>query len=195
MKFVDPDGEFEIDENTNTISCKLNSYKDLNDAYKFFSENKQFSKCIAVDNKTHYSLIFTKPEQMKKIISQKSSEAFEQLFSKIADGVSIAQAIEDVNLISNIGYVFTLGSVGVDVKKSISNYKNNNKLGAISAGTDAAIDIIGFFGPEGAYISLGLKYTKKGISFAATEFARASVYIEKSFVNEWSMFMFGVKVK
>lgn len=195
VKYTDPDGRFEIDDESQTIYCNLNNLIDLKLASIVFQKNKNIKQCVAFDKKSDYQLTFTDKDQFKRIVDSNLLNAFSNVFSKVSDGVSLAQGIENIKGIEVAGNVVTGISVVSDSIQTVKNLNKGNKYGAASSAVDMGIDVIGFFGPEGAYFSVVLKYSKKGTEFGISELAKASVYLEREIVNEWTNTLFGVKFK
>ena len=93
----------------------------------------------------------------------------------------------------NIG--LTTLSVVSDAYKTVQNFSDGNKLGAINSSADLIIDAIGYEGTAGACISIELKYTKKGVIFGIVQMAKAKIELDRYFINNFTKTLFGVTVK
>jgi hypothetical protein len=80
------------------------------------------------------------------------------------------------------------------ISTAFDSYQAGNDLNW-DTGTDLAFTVIGFFGPKGSAVSLGLTYSKKGIMAGARGAAQFSHSYEKFYINRWSQAIFGVDIK
>ena len=193
VKYVDPTGMFEIDVECKTITANMDDKKDIAAARKEFGKNNDLEKFIVKNDKQ--SVIFNNWNAVDDFINNDGFKIFEEIYSKLSDGVGLATVANSSKALGKLGSGFTFASVGLDGVHTYLNIKNGNKLGAISSGADVIIDMVGFAGPPGTLASIGLKYTKQGVIFSAKQAALANEYLEASFLNMISNYLFGVNIK
>ena len=167
--------------------------KDIETARKEFAKNKDLEKFIIKNDKQ--SVTFNNRDAVGDFINNDGFKIFEEIYSKISDGVGLATVANSSSTLGKLGAGFTFVSTGIDGVHTFSNIKNGNKLGAMSSGADVIIDVIGFAGPSGTLASIGLKYTKQGIVFSAKQATLANEYLETSLLNMISNYLFGVNIK
>lgn len=114
----------------------------------------------------------------------------------LSDTISFTTATAEKGTIaSGLNKFVSIITIYSDGKKLVKNISQGNTFGAIDSSVDLLIDGVGFAGPAGGYISIGLKYTKRGVIFGITQFARGQIELEKYAFNKWSESMFGVRFK
>ena len=199
MKYIDPDGrELGYSEDGKTITCDLSNEDELAMAAVIFSQQEQsgdLTACTAIDPNTGSSITFNNSQAMFDMIDDPINlEAVMNLFGQAA-GLGFAGADYQLGSASSVAKslsktstFFTAVVFTTDLVQAI-NDPNPDTI------TDAVISVIGFAGPEGAVVSVGLTYGKQGIIAGATGMAKFSMSYEKWYINRISQAMFGVDFK
>ena len=201
IRYSDPTGAYSVDDETKMITANLNDKKDMTAASRaFFVLQDDGYKCRAENSNDGNSITFNNAKGMYAFLDgnydqylKNNDFSFDELFLDI---YSVATASSPTNsLLGRSNQVITSISAFHDSVKALSNFNNGDIPGGINSTADFVIDVVGYFGFKGACISIGLKYTKKGVMFSATEMARGSIELEKHVVNTWTEAIFGVKFK
>ncbi len=198
VRYVDPDGRFEIDEENKTAIAELNDSKDMKAIEKFYKSHDDYT--IYGLNKNGDGLQFKSLDGLKSYnkshTSKKNEEKFENIISTLGNctfivseiGKNAAQLGEISNSFGKISAALGVVSTGIDVKQMYDNPSYSNAI-------DVLIDATGFIPGAGPYISVSLAETKKGVSFASMQLAKYNEYMETSLLNNFSSFLFGVRLK
>lgn len=201
MKYTDPTGAYSVYDETKIITADLNDKKDMTAASRaFFVLQDDGYKCRAENSNDGNSITFNNAKGMYAFLDgnydqylKNNDFSFDELFLDI---YSVATASSPAkSLLGKSNQMITICSVAQDFSKLYSCSKNGDVLGGINSGADLIIDAVGALGLKGACISIGLKYTKKGVMFSVTEMARGSIEFEKHVVNTWTETISGVKFK
>ena len=167
VRYIDPTGLFEVDEETQTITADLSDKKDMQDAAKYLKKHDGYQMNAVFDNVTvnfkSYSDVkdyLGQTKQLNKIdyqsfISSLGNCAVEgQLFAYIGNFSKAA------NIIGNFASVVGFISLALEIPDMIKSLKDGDAFGIINFGVDGIIYGIGFAGVPGAAISLYLGTTK-----------------------------------
>lgn len=200
---MDPTGEYEIDETNKTIFCNASDCTDIEAAYREFSKNKKLKTFIGQYDNSDCKITINTSAILKSFIKSDGFKKVENLISTLSDYNTILSiGAELPELSRTLGPIiettsFLLGGVSIfiDSFESLLYFQEKNSFYGTDKVADVLIDGIGFFGIEGAMLSLELKYVKKGILFSAESLALYSKYIEHTVLNKWSRVMFGVNIK
>jgi hypothetical protein len=90
-----------------------------------------------------------------------------------------------------------LGNMAIGINAVISvvdifQFVQNPNL---DTGSDLLFTFVGFAGPQGTAISIGLTYSRQGIVGMATILTRFTFAYEKFYINRWIQAMFGIDIK
>ena len=174
IRYLDPTGAYSVDDETKMITANLNDKKDMTAASRaFFVLQDDGYKCRAENSNDGNSITFNNAKGMYAFLDgnydqylKNNDFSFDELFLDI---YSVATASSPTNsLLGRSNQVITSISAFHDSVKALSNFNNGDIPGGINSTADFVIDVVGYFGFKGACISIGLKYTKKGVMFSAT---------------------------
>ena len=191
VRYTDPDGRLTFDEETKTIIADLNDKEDMMLAGHVFMEYQYDGYvCKAVDSKTNQSVTFTRARELYAFMEGTYEQYLEndkfnsdEFFLDLLNLVTATETIGTVR--SSLNTALTTVSVVIDGYKAFVCLWNNDIPGAINSTIDTMIDSIGYIPFYGTLISVELKYSKRGIIFAANEMARAQIELEHYAVRRW----------
>ncbi len=195
---LDPGRRFYFDQETGTINVNLEDMEAMELASTQFVLNEQrgYTRVVAIDSKGNM-IIFNNAEAMVNFVEDNQDFSSVENFIATA-GVIVSGAYVPLEILrtgtkladnmGTAGNVFTGAAFLIDLGQAI----DNPNIDTIS---DLVITGIGFAGPEGAVISIGLSYTKKGVMTAAGKMADFSMNFEKAYINSVSQSFFGIDIK
>ena len=198
VRYIDPNGEFDIDEKNRTATANLNDSKDMKAVEKFFKNHADYN--IYALDKNGDGLKFNSYKGLKSYnkinSSKKDIDKIENVLSALGNstfivseaGKTYAQLTSISNNLGKVSSVLGGLSIGIDSAQLAQDPNISNAL-------DVLIDATGFIPGCGPYISITLSSSKQGISFASMQMAEYNQYLEKSFVNDFTSFFFGVRMK
>ena len=193
VRYIDPTGEFSVDENTHTISCDANDSNDLKMAQREFSKNKLIESCIAKDTNSNTTVSFPSANSMKDFIKSDGFKKVKELEGFAGDIVGAASIFKES--LGTLGNKFSYAAMLFDGMEGVDSFTDGNTLKTIDKTTDVVIDFLGTLGPEGVTASIFLKYSKSGLYTTAYWGALASKFMERKIINDITQFYFGVNIK
>jgi hypothetical protein len=199
VKYVDPNGRADIDHTNKVIYADLTSHRDLEDAQSYLAGYEQHGYNVIAKDGSGNQIQFNKAGSMDRFLKDNpgdidfsSAETTINLAGTVVSLAYLAKyAREGAGAAKGLGKIAT-GINAVVAVMDIAQFAQNPNL---DTGSDLLFTLIGFAGPQGAAISIGLTYSKQGIVGLSNVLARFTLGYEKFYINRWSQTMFGIDIK
>jgi hypothetical protein len=199
VKYVDPDWRVDFDVEGRTLNCNLNDASDMRAAADiFFGYSSDYERVVAKDGNGN-QIQFNNPNTMYSFLKDNSGEidlsSLESVVSIGGTAISLAYLAQNAgngaSIAKGLGNIAT-GLNAVAFAIDFSQFTQNPNLDTAS---DLVFTAIGFAGPKGTALSLGLTYSKAGLLEGAKALTNFSLNYEKYYINRWSQLLFGVNIK
>jgi RHS repeat-associated protein len=199
VKYTDPNGRTDIDHASKTIYADLTNRRDLEEAQRYLAGYEQYGYNVVAKDGRGNQIQFNKAGSMNTFLDDNPSDIN---FSSLEATINLAGTVV------SLAYLTKYASEGADAAKGLGNIATgiNAVVAVVDAvqvaqnpnfdtGSDLLFTLVGFAGPQGTAISIGLTYSKQGIVGLAAMLAKFTLAYEKFYINRWSRAMFGIDIK
>jgi hypothetical protein len=161
VRFIDPNGEYEIDIENGTIKSNLNDINDMKEANRLYLNKFPSFKSIATDDATGISVTFNSPKDMRDFLFNNPDgidvSALKSLFDNLGTESVIASLAADA--LNNAG--LSRAATGISITALAADINKARKNLNPDTVSDIVIDVIGFKTPEGLLLNAGLTVGKQ----------------------------------